>query len=209
MRGGLARRAEITPEGFAIVACHELGHHLGGYPFYAANDWAASEGAADYFAAQFCLRALWLNDPANAGFANSIPAAARQGCDSVWATADERALCYRTAAASQSITDLFAAFEGSAAPRFDKPDNSDVSSTVVTHPAAQCRLDTYFRGSLCTMEFDYNVIPGLNVSMGQTSIYAELEAASSSCFIASEVLGAPGYNHEDRPGCWFEPQITQ
>ena len=33
MFGGLARRPEITPDGFALVVCHELGHHLAGYPF--------------------------------------------------------------------------------------------------------------------------------------------------------------------------------
>src|SRR5476649_338081 len=31
MFGGLARREEITLDGFALVVCHELGHHFGGY----------------------------------------------------------------------------------------------------------------------------------------------------------------------------------
>ena len=31
MYGGLARRSEITDDGFAAVVCHELGHHLGGF----------------------------------------------------------------------------------------------------------------------------------------------------------------------------------
>jgi hypothetical protein len=31
MYGGLARREEITPDGFAHVDCHELGHQFGGY----------------------------------------------------------------------------------------------------------------------------------------------------------------------------------
>src|SRR5687768_16763139 len=42
MYGGLARRPEVTPDGFAMVLCHELGHHLGGFPF--SLSWAANEG---------------------------------------------------------------------------------------------------------------------------------------------------------------------
>ena len=32
MYGGLARHSLITKDGFAIVMCHEMGHHLGGAP---------------------------------------------------------------------------------------------------------------------------------------------------------------------------------
>ena len=52
MYGGLARRPEVTPDGFAMVVCHELGHHLGGYAFVNESEmtWAANEGQSDYFA---------------------------------------------------------------------------------------------------------------------------------------------------------------
>ena len=32
MYGGLARHSRTTEDGFALVMCHELGHHLGGFP---------------------------------------------------------------------------------------------------------------------------------------------------------------------------------
>ena len=32
MFGGLARHETITPDGFALVVCHEIGHHIGGAP---------------------------------------------------------------------------------------------------------------------------------------------------------------------------------
>ena len=38
--GGLARRPEITTEGLTLVLCHELGHHLGGFPF--VSKWASN-----------------------------------------------------------------------------------------------------------------------------------------------------------------------
>jgi hypothetical protein len=61
--GGLARHGEITPDGFALVLCHEIGHHLGGVPRYSgANGWASNEGQSDYFAATKCLRRAWQSD---------------------------------------------------------------------------------------------------------------------------------------------------
>src|ERR1044071_1087981 len=72
MYGGLARRPEITADGFLVVACHELGHHLGGYYFY-PNNWAASEGEADSYASQACARFIWRSEPANAEIAATAP----------------------------------------------------------------------------------------------------------------------------------------
>ena len=42
MFGGLARRPEVTKDAFQFVVCHEVGHHLAGWPF--AYDWASNEG---------------------------------------------------------------------------------------------------------------------------------------------------------------------
>src|SRR3990167_7373924 len=57
MFGGLARRPEITRDGFQMVVCHEVGHHLGGFPF--VNRWAANDGQSDYFATQSCAKEIW------------------------------------------------------------------------------------------------------------------------------------------------------
>ena len=61
MFGGLARRPEVTPDGFALVVCHELGHHFGGYFFYGATHWASAEGEADYFAHKLALKKCSVN----------------------------------------------------------------------------------------------------------------------------------------------------
>ena len=50
MYGGLARRPEVTLDGFTMVICHEMGHHMGGYQFIA--NWAANEGQSDYYTTQ-------------------------------------------------------------------------------------------------------------------------------------------------------------
>lgn len=48
--GGLARYETMTVDAFALVTCHELAHHLGGYPTYQGQmQWESLEGQADYW----------------------------------------------------------------------------------------------------------------------------------------------------------------
>jgi subtilisin-like proprotein convertase family protein len=203
MYGGLARRAEVTPDGFAMVVCHELGHHLGGFPFYGDRDWAASEGQSDYFATQSCAREIWRNQAnENARFRGLVGDFEKKKCDAAWNKTEDQDLCYRTAAAGHSLATLLGALRGgSNLPRFDTPDPRKVSSTYTAHPDAQCRLDTYFSGALCPVSFDKNIIPGRNTAGGQTSKDSELTASASSCMTAA------GYAGGVRPLCWFKPQL--
>ncbi len=59
MYGGIARHPDVTFEGEALIACHEMGHHIGGAPkiqsMFGGNQWATNEGGADYFATLKCL----------------------------------------------------------------------------------------------------------------------------------------------------------
>lgn len=57
--GGLARYPGMnTVAAYALVACHELGHHMGGAPLYTGDDWAAVEGEADYWATKECMKSI-------------------------------------------------------------------------------------------------------------------------------------------------------
>ena len=202
MFGGLARRPEVTPDGFALVVCHEVGHHLAGYPYYDDKDWAASEGQSDYFATQACAKAGWggsaVKNKKKAKFVDDV---AKSECDAVYKKAEERALCYREADAGQSLADLLATLMDQKLPQYDTPDESKVSRTNPQHPDAQCRLDTYLNGALCTDQFDHNVIPARDPKGGQDSKKAEEVAAKYSC-MASE-----GFEVGYRPRCWFKPYI--
>lgn len=210
MYGGLARRPEVTEDGFALVMCHEMGHHLGGFPFYGfMSRWAASEGEADYFATDVCLKKLWADDKVeNAKSRFNVDPYVKQKCDTSWKDEDSQNLCYRSANASVSLGRLLQTLKHSGMAssqipelHFHTPDSTHVQKTNVSYPSNQCRLDTYFAGSLCTANFDLNVIPGRNYFRDQTSPAAEKRATKYSC--------APyrGFTEGNRPGCWFKSQV--
>ncbi len=200
MYGGLARRPEVTADGFGLVLCHELGHHLGGYPYSSA--WAANEGSADYFATIACPRLIWKDQlTVNASFRETVEAIPKAYCDQVWTTTEEQDLCYRVATAGKSLGDLLAALGGTKA-SWTTPDTSVVSKTNNAHPAGQCRLDTYLAGALCTKNFDIAVIPGKSLGSKRNSGDAETEALKYSC------TQYESFNLGFRPTCWFKPFLT-
>ncbi|MFN8792255.1 MAG: ImmA/IrrE family metallo-endopeptidase [Bdellovibrionales bacterium] len=206
--GALARRPELTPDGFALILCHELGHHLGGYalgrpPVPFGGIWAANEGQADYFATQVCARKLWGPETArNAEARKSVDPLARQKCEAVWSNETDRDLCYRIAVAVESLSITMMVLKNETQkPSFQTPDPAAVPKTSDAHPATQCRMDTSLAGALCVAYFDEKLIPGKNVAGGPFSVEAEREAAKVSCMKSS------GYSEGLRPTCWFKSQI--
>ena len=203
MFGGLARRPEVTEDGFALVVCHELGHHFGGYSFYGKADWASAEGESDFFGTNACAKVIWASTTQeNLKFLRlkNIPPKVAEGCATAWPNnKPAQAWCVRTSAGGFSLAHLLATLGGDPTPSFDTPDKTVVPKTVVRHPRGQCRLDTYFAGALCTKPFDLNVIPAKGHPKGQDTPDAELEARKYSCFAADKFkLGT-------RPACWFKP----
>jgi hypothetical protein len=183
MYGGLARRPEVTLDGFALVVCHELGHHLGGFPLYGSGEWAASEGQSDMFATQACGRLVWKSEASvNATFRDTVGQIEKSKCDQTWKSQGNRDLCYRQAAAGQSLANLLASLNGAQTPSFSTPDRQVVSRTQVSHPRAQCRLDTYLAGAVCGKTFPFNVIP-------------KTKSADAACQVS---IGK-------RPTCWYAP----
>jgi subtilisin-like proprotein convertase family protein len=202
MFGGLARRPEVTADGFALAICHEIGHHLGGFAF-TTNHWAASEGQSDYFATQACAKKIWEKQTStNARFRQSTPIKVKEKCDQSFATVKEQNLCYRTALAGKSLGFMLAKLADQPRPKFDTPDSTLAPINFESHPNAQCRLDTYFNGSLCPKAFPDELIPGLNHLDGQDSLGAEREAAQFSCTdLTFDAIG-------QRPRCWFSPRFS-
>ena len=195
MYGGLARRPEVTSDGFALVLCHELGHHLAGYPY--SSGWAANEGQSDYYATLSCARDMWRDETeVNAGFRDTIPVFPKELCDKVWTTEDDQNLCYRSMMAGKSLADLLSALKN-AEVSFETPSRNKVSRTNNSHPAGQCRLDTYMAGALCDADWDNDLIPGKKLGSGKNRADGEEEAATVSC------SRSIGYEVGVRPTCWF------
>ncbi|MEN9809018.1 MAG: hypothetical protein RLZZ488_585 [Pseudomonadota bacterium] len=201
MYGGLARRPEVTPDGFTMVLCHELGHHLGGFSFYNDDEstWAANEGQSDYFATQACAREMWKDEPEeNTKARKTVKPFAKKVCDTNFTLQPERDICYRTSMAGLSLATLLAKLRKAPAPKFETPDTSIVDVTFDEHPDSQCRLDTYVAGSLCSVPFKMGVIPAKRLS-NKFGAEAEREAGKSSC------LARDGWLSAQRPRCWFKP----
>jgi hypothetical protein len=191
MYGGLARHSTITKDAFALVACHEVGHHIGGAPKYTAagNGWAAVEGQADYFATSKCLRKLFLNDDNQQIISSmNIDPMVITECDSQFQTDNEAALCKRISMAGLSSASLFAAMNNERLPRFETPDPAVVRITFESHPQFQCRLDTYFQGAVCEVDDDTDI--GQNDPNTGTCNRVDRHAKGL------------------RPLCWFKPQTT-
>jgi hypothetical protein len=191
MYGGLARHEKITEDGFSLVLCHEIGHHLGGAPKTSLNflmKWASNEGQADYWAALKCLRRVWWNDN-NAKIVAKMnaPEALVTACNQAHGDKAERALCIREGMAGASVSGLFAAMSNKPEAQFNTPDRSVVKRTDDNHPAYQCRLDTYFQGSLCEKSYTEDV--------------SQKEEVQGTCH------GSTGQTVGIRPLCWFKPKV--
>lgn len=184
MYGGLARRPEVTPDGYAMVICHELGHHIAGFPTY-LGDWAAAEGQSDYFATHSCAKKIW--GSADNSSVDPDPAP-EEACNRAYSAVKDRQLCYRVAMAGKSLAALLGALGGTKAD-WSTPDTHVVPKTAPQHPAAQCRLDTYLAGGLCAAKWRDGVIPGKDNPNGQDTVYAQYDALSVSC--------------NTRPRCWY------
>ena len=202
MYGGLARRPEVTAEGFALVACHELGHHLGGVVFYEGTaPWASSEGQSDYFATISCAKLIFADEPViNATFESILldfqgGETIKNQCDLIYADTAQRHICYRSAVGGKSLGDLLSALGGQGVPQFDTPDTAIPNKTQRSHPKGQCRLDTYVAGALCGAQWDHGIIPGKDAA-DRNSLKAYIDAKVYAC-----------HNYQDehgyRPACWF------
>jgi hypothetical protein len=187
MFGGLARHQTITPDGFALVVCHEVGHHIGGAPKKASwmSSWASNEGQSDYFATLKCLRKVFRSDNNIEIMAKvKVPAAVVTTCAAQFNNSSDQALCQRGAMAGMSTARLFQELRKQPdAPKFTTPDSKVVKKTDDAHPATQCRLDTYYAGAICG-QIDADDVDQANEDEGV-------------CYRAN------GDSTGVRPKCWF------
>jgi hypothetical protein len=186
MFGGLARHEAVSADGFALVLCHELGHHLAGAPKttrFFAKTWASNEGQSDYWASMKCFRRIYGQDD-NVAIVSAmeIDEVVTEKCEKIWESAEDRALCKRSSQASKGLATLL---NGNRPVSFKTPDTSVVSRTNHKHPAGQCRLDTYFAGALCTKD-----------------IHDEVSNRDQTAGVCNRF---EGFEDGVRSQCWFKP----
>ena len=177
--GGMARHEEMTEDAFALVICHELGHHIGGAPkkiISGKRHWSSTEGQSDYWAALKCLRRVFENEDNEDSISQaSVPPAVTEEC--------QTPLCQRIALAAQAISKINAQIRSAPMPDFSTPDLTRVMITDDKHPVAQCRLDTLFQGALCTLDWKKTV--------------SQLYEGPGTCHPKE------GYEKGIRPLCWY------
>ncbi|GAB4012671.1 MAG: hypothetical protein Fur0010_08750 [Bdellovibrio sp.] len=186
MYGGLARHPSVTDDAFALVVCHELGHHLGGAPKIKMlmNTWASNEGQADYFGTLKCFRKVFSSDDNIAIVSQmKIDPIVVEKCQESFGNAEDQALCQRASMAGRSLAELLAF--GRSRVSFNTPDRSVVDRTDDRHPQAQCRLDTYFAGSICDRDMNEDV--------------------SNKNPVKGTCARSEGYTDGVRPLCWYKP----
>lgn len=190
--GGLARRPEIDVDGFTLVVCHEIGHHLAGFP--QVSSWAANEGNSDYFATQSCAKSMWQKEvERNRLAANKVNPIAKSLCETVHNSDDDKALCFRLMNASFSAGRLLALLGGDQEViSWETPDLSEVEQTDFGYPNGQCRFDTLISGSLCELRYNHKQIP-----------WNESELMEQSCHQVNTLEVT-----KLRPRCWFHPRLS-
>lgn len=203
--GGIARHPELTGDGMSLIICHEIGHHLGGFPFDGGSpiggNWAAVEGQSDYYSTHVCARKLWASEKdINQTFALTATLPVKESCDRLFHDEDEKNLCYRIGMGSLSVGKTMAAIMGKPAPQFETPDTSVRETTLLSHPKLQCRLDTLFQGSICSAPHAYQIIPGKSQRIKE-GLEAEKESAQNSCSALSR------FTEGLRPTCWFKARM--
>ncbi len=189
MFGGLARHETITSDGLALVVCHEIGHHIAGAPMYSYKaGWASTEGQSDYFATTKCLRQVWAKENNEEIIAAmEVPARVKELCGSQNVWNQEYAICVRGAMAGDSVARLFAALRKQEPSKFETPDPKVAKYTQESHPATQCRLDTYFQGALCAAD--------------------EMEEFSRDTEVTGSCHKTLGHKIGLRPACWHKPSV--
>lgn len=193
---GVLKIKNVSADVLALIVCHELGHHLAGYPFNENTNWSAAEGQADYFSTHACAPRIWSRDDSlNSTFSNRIPVAFKERCDSAFSEQPRRNICYRTVFAMDAMRN----YEGHGAkvlPSLTKPEPSIVKATETRHPAAQCRVDTQLAGTFCSRDFDFSTVPG-HLGMARNTLAAERDSSPSHCDEGEFPL------YMKRPRCWF------
>ncbi len=157
VHGGLARRPQLTKDGFVLALCHELGHLVAGFPLKNYTKYS-SEGQSDFYATHVCAKKVFGEMAKKAPIINlgvKVPI-----CDTGYDTKLEQDVCYLTVFAAKSLADTLSQITGEyRTPEIDIKDSYKAPYIIKQHSSSQCRLDTMIAGLLCQKPWDDKIIP--------------------------------------------------
>ncbi len=156
---GLIDAPEMTSDAAALIICHELGHALGGDPVKKTKtfnnqgeeitdyNWASAEGQSDYYATSVCMKKYFEGDyNTDYLWGKEIPNIILNRCSQSYTDEEDVAICIRTALAIPTVTEVIN--RNNEAISLLTPDLTESETTLLSYPALQCRMDTYFNGAL-------------------------------------------------------------
>jgi hypothetical protein len=191
--GGWARNEFMTPDAFALMACHEFGHLIGGAPLYSSQSGgvsvlspASTEGQSDYWAALKCFRSVYAkSDSYDTQETNLVDPYAQTLCEINFQNDGDRKVCIRGMVAAQDLADAWAAsISAESADQLDltTPDTKVVTALNESYASIQCRLETFAAGFLCS------------------------QPTTSSTSATDKTVGACNggdFTSGSRPACWY------
>ena len=185
--GGYARHKLMSKDAFLSVICHEVGHHLGGFPKKTGNTWSSSEGQADYFSTLKCMKEVLKRDSDNkeVALALALPPEIKKQCKFQYPEENDYHICLRSAKAAEEHGILLAklANEDDSQISLMNPSKEVKRVTNLKHPTPQCRVDTKYQGALCNVS---TIIP-----------LDDKDETKGTChFNSFNIMG-------NRPACWF------
>ncbi|OQW53307.1 MAG: hypothetical protein A4S09_07905 [Proteobacteria bacterium SG_bin7] len=178
--GGLGRNKLMTTDGLALVACHEIGAHIGGFP--KESEWATKYMQSAYFTGLKCMRELWENDDNIEKISRmQIDPIVRKHCALSFDNDQSRALCMRSVSAAFVLSHLLAQMNGQEAKIIDPEVYQDDETKL---PSYQCSFNTYFSGALCGVDHKVDV--------------SQVDARIGTC------NKSDGHKIGYRPACWYK-----
>jgi hypothetical protein len=185
--GGIARSKGMTKDSLALVVCHELGHHLGGAPrTFLFDGWPSAEGQADYWASSKCLKKYYAEVEMIEDIAQdeNLPEKVLADCRNTYQSTVRMNICLRSMLATVHFSNFLNTLPTSRwITSITGKDNRVVKGTNTNdYPRPQCRIDTLYQGSLCTVD-------------------ANAETSETNRLLGHCNEGEVG----TRPICWYRP----
>ena len=148
--GGLARIPGMNDEAFAITACHELGHILGGAPRIKIKEflWSSAEGQSDYYATSVCMKNYLKTKKLTVP--KTLSETAFTLCRTTYANETDFLICLNTNKGIEGFASMLEHLsQYKEVLDIATPSKKRVKVTTFdSYPDIQCRIDTLLQGSL-------------------------------------------------------------